>query len=342
VESAILVTGAGGFIGFHLSRRILEEGTPVIGIDNLNAYYDPAIKRERIKILNETALSSGTPFKLIEANLQDSEAVKRVFEDNTFTSVINLAAQAGVRYSIDNPSEYINSNLVGFGNILEACRRHNVGHLIFASSSSVYGGNTNLPFKESQTVDHPVSLYAATKKANELMAHSYSHLYNLPTTGLRFFTVYGPWGRPDMALFLFTKAIISGAPIKVFNNGDMVRDFTYVDDIVESIFRLISKKAAPDDNFDTNMPSPGSSWAPYRIFNIGNSSPVPLSEYIEAIEEAVGAKAIKELLPMQPGDVPATAADTSSLEEWIGFKPSTTIKEGVSRFVQWYREYYNA
>jgi len=320
---------------------MLEEGIHVIGIDNVNAYYDPAIKRERINILNQVATSSCVSFELFEESIHDSEAINRVFESNSFSSVINLAAQAGVRHSIEKPSDYIDSNLVGFGNILEACRRHEVGHLIFASSSSVYGGNTSLPFKESQVVDHPVSLYAATKKANELMAHSYSHLYNLPVTGLRFFTVYGPWGRPDMALFLFTQAILNGEPIKLFNNGDMVRDFTYVDDIVESIFRLLSKKASPDNRFDRNKPSSGSSWAPYRIFNIGNSSPVPLSQYIEAIEEAVGVKAIKELLPMQPGDVPASAADTASLEEWIGFKPSTTIKAGVSRFVSWYREYYN-
>ena len=341
VESAILVTGAAGFIGFHLSRKILTEGTAVIGFDNINSYYDPAIKRQRIEILREVANSSGTPFKLIEADLQDFDAINRVFESYSFSTVINLAAQAGVRHSIQNPSAYIESNLVGFGNILEASRQYGVGHLIFASSSSVYGGNTNLPFNESNTVDHPLSLYAATKKSNELMAHSYSHLYGLPATGLRFFTVYGPWGRPDMALFLFTKAIINGEPIKVFNNGRMVRDFTYVDDIVESIYRLLSKKASPDNKFDTSMPNPGSSWAPYRIFNIGNSSPVPLSEYIEAIEEAAGVKAIKEFLPMQPGDVPATAADTSSLEEWIDFKPRTTIKEGVSKFVHWYREYYN-
>ena len=312
----------------------------MVGIDNINTYYDPVIKRKRINILKEVAASSGVSFQLSEESLQDSGAINRIFESNAFSSVINLAAQAGVRYSIQKPSEYIESNLVGFGNILEACRRNEIGHLIFASSSSVYGGNTKLPFKESQTVDHPVSLYAATKKANELMAHSYSHLYNLPATGLRFFTVYGPWGRPDMALFLFTKAIINGEPIRVFNNGEMVRDFTYVDDIVESIFRLLSKKASPDNGFDTNRPNPGTSWAPYRIFNIGNSSPVHLSQYIEAIEEAVGVKAIRELLPMQPGDVPATAADTSSLEEWIDFRPSTTIKEGVSRFVSWYREYY--
>lgn len=341
MKPAILVTGAAGFIGFHLSRKILKAGTPLVGLDNINSYYDPAIKRKRIEILEETARSSGQPFELIEADIQNPESIKQIFENNIFSTVINLAAQAGVRHSIEHPSEYIESNLVGFANIIEACRRNEVGHLIFASSSSVYGGNTRLPFKESHAVDHPVSLYAATKKANELIAHSYSHLYGLPVTGLRFFTVYGPWGRPDMALFLFTKAIINGEPIKVFNNGNMVRDFTYVDDIVESIFRLISKQASPDSKFDTNTPNPGSSWAPYRIFNIGNSSPVPLSDYIEAIEEAVGVKAIKELLPMQPGDVPAAAADTSSLEEWIDFKPSTTIKEGVSKFVHWYREYYN-
>jgi len=341
VELPILVTGAAGFIGFHVSRKILEEGTPVVGIDNINSYYDPTIKRKRVEILKKLAKITNTQFRLIRVNIHDSKGISNIFRKDSFSCVINLAAQAGVRYSIENPSKYIESNLVGFGNILEACRRNDVGQLIFASSSSVYGGNTNIPFKESQTVDHPVSLYAATKKANELMAHSYSHLYGLATTGLRFFTVYGPWGRPDMALYMFTKAIINGEPIKVFNNGNMVRDFTYVDDVVESIFRLISKKATPDYNFETNRPNSGSSWAPYRIFNIGNSSPVSLSEYIEAIEETVGIKAIKILLPIQPGDVPATSADTSSLEEWINFKPRTSIKEGVSKFVQWYCEYYN-
>lgn len=340
-NSPILVTGAAGFIGFHLSRRILTEGTPVVGIDNLNDYYDPKIKLKRVQILKETARRSNIPFELIETDLRDSDGIVSAFERNSYSSVINLAAQAGVRYSIENPNEYIQSNLVGFGNILEACRNKGVEQLIYASSSSVYGGNTNLPFKESQTVDHPINLYAATKKSNELMAHSYSHLYGLPTTGLRFFTVYGPWGRPDMALFLFTKAIINGEPIKLFNNGEMVRDFTYVDDIVESLYRLLSKKASPNEDFDTNNPVTGSSWAPYRIFNIGNSSPVPLSDYIYAIEDVVGKKAIKEYLPMQPGDVPATEADTSSLEQWINFRPRTTIKEGVSKFVHWYRDYYN-
>ena len=341
MASPILITGAAGFIGFHLSRRILEEGIPLIGIDNFNSYYDTGIKRKRAEILQESAKALDTPFELKEISLQDSEAIKSIFETNSFSKVINLAAQAGVRYSIENPSEYIESNLVGFGNILEACRRHHIQHLIYASSSSVYGGNTDLPFKESQGVDHPVSLYAATKKSNELMAHCYSHLYALPTTGLRFFTVYGPWGRPDMALFLFTKAIINEEPIRVFNNGSMIRDFTYVEDIVESIYRILSKTACPDEKFDTNFPNPGTSWAPYRIFNIGNSSPVQLSEYIEAVEEAVNKKAIKQFLPIQPGDVPATAADTSALEEWIKYKPRTTIRNGVSKFVQWYREYYN-
>ena len=337
---SILVTGAAGFIGFHLSKRLLEEGTPVIGLDNINSYYDPAIKRRRIEILQESSRLTQTSFKLIECSLQDSDAIKQVFESNSISSVVNLAAQAGVRYSIENPQEYIQSNLVGFANILEACRQHSIKHLIFASTSSVYGGNTNMPFSENHSADHPISLYAATKKSNEIMAHSYSHLYGLPTTGLRFFTVYGPWGRPDMALFLFTKAIINGEPIKMFNRGNMVRDFTYVDDVVESIFRLLSKIATPNETFDKSNPLPSSSWAPYRIFNVGNSSPVHLSEYIEAIEEAVGVKAVKELLAMQPGDVPATEADVSSLEEWINFKPSTTIKEGVSEFVRWYREYY--
>ena len=339
MTQTILVTGAAGFIGAALSIRLLQRGDRVVGVDNLNDYYNPCLKQARLREIESIAPMGAWRFELL--SLEDGDALMALFEAEKPTVVVNLAAQAGVRYSLENPAAYIQSNLVGFGHILEGCRHNGVGHLVYASSSSVYGGNRNLPFHERQPVNHPVSLYAATKKANELMAHSYSHLYNLPATGLRFFTVYGPWGRPDMALFLFTKAIINGEPIKVFNNGDMMRDFTYVDDIVESIIRLLSKKATPNNIFDSNMPSPGCSWAPFRIFNIGNSSPVPLSEYIEAIEEAVGVKAIKEFLPMQPGDVPATAADTSSLEEWIDFKPSTTIKEGVSRFVNWYREYYN-
>ena len=338
---AVLVTGAAGFIGFHLSKRLLQEGISVFGVDNINTYYDTAIKVKRLEILRDVSHSSGAEFTLFQESLQNTEAINKIFRSHHFSKVVNLAAQAGVRYSIENPSEYIQSNLVGFSNILEGCRSKGVEHLIYASSSSVYGGNTNMPFKESDSVDHPVSLYAATKKSNELMAHSYSHLYNLPTTGLRFFTVYGPWGRPDMALFLFTKAILDGEPIKVFNNGNMIRDFTYVDDIVESIFRLLSRSASGDTNFDTSKPDPGKSWAPYRIFNIGNSSPVPLMSYIEAIEEALGLEATKILLPLQPGDVPATSADTSALEDWVEFKPKTPIKDGVAEFVHWYRNYYN-
>lgn len=338
----VLITGAAGFIGFHLSKRLLEEGTPVIGIDNINSYYDTSLKRERIRILNHTAKVLHVPFELFEESLENKESIEEIFKSRDFTRVVNLAAQAGVRFSIENPSEYIQSNLVGFSNILEGCRHKNIEHLIFASSSSVYGGNKKVPFKEEQTVDHPVSLYAATKKANELMAHSYSHLYGLPVTGLRFFTVYGPWGRPDMALFLFTKAILAGEPIKVFNNGNMIRDFTYIDDIIESIFRLLNKKPCGDNAFNPQDPNPGSSWAPYRIFNVGNSSPVELNEYIQAVEDALNIKATKELLPLQPGDVPVAASDTTSLEEWIGFKPNTSIKEGVAKFVKWYQSFYRS
>ena len=335
-----LVTGAAGFIGFHLSSRLLERGTPVLGFDNVNPYYDPALKRARIAQLQATAARTGSSFQLIEADLEDRAALEAAFETHKPQQVVNLAAQAGVRYSIENPAAYIQSNLVGFGHILEGCRHHGIEHLVYASSSSVYGGNTNLPFSEHQGVDHPVSLYAASKKANELMAHTYSHLYKLPATGLRFFTVYGPWGRPDMALFLFTKAILEGQPIQVFNNGEMVRDFTFVDDIVESLLRVLDKPAAPDPAFNSAQPDPSTSWAPHRVFNIGNSKPTPLMVYIEAIENALGITAIKEFLPLQPGDVPATAADTSALEAWTGFKPNTPVGEGVARFVAWYREFY--
>lgn len=336
----VLITGAAGFVGFHLARRLLREGNPVVGFDNLNPYYDPNLKRARLKQLEATAERAGTSFSLIEANLEDKAAVEAAFNLHQPSRVVNLAAQAGVRYSIENPSAYIQANLVGFGHILEGCRHHKVEHLIYASSSSVYGGNTRIPFSECHNVDHPVSLYAASKKANELMAHTYSHLYGLPTTGLRFFTVYGPWGRPDMALFLFTKAMLEGRAIQVFNHGEMVRDFTYIDDIIESLVRLLKKPPVTDFNFNTNDPNPSSSWAPYRIFNVGNSSPVPLTDYIEALEQALGIKAEKQLLPMQPGDVKATAADTSALEEWVGFKPSTPIFEGVASFVNWYRQFY--
>ena len=337
---SVLVTGAAGFIGFHLSLRLLERGTPVVGFDNLNPYYDPALKQARIAQLQDTAERTGTSFQLIEADLEDRQAVETAFATHQFKKVVNLAAQAGVRYSIENPAAYIQGNLVGFGHILEGCRHQGIKHLVYASSSSVYGGNINLPFSEHQGVDHPVSLYAASKKANELMAHTYSHLYGLPATGLRFFTVYGPWGRPDMALFLFTKAMLAGEPIKVFNNGQMVRDFTYVGDIVESLMRVLDKPAEPDSAFDPSQPDPATSWAPHRVFNIGNSNPSPLMDYIEALENALSIKATKEFLPMQPGDVPATAADTSALEAWTGFKPNTPVKEGVAHFVSWYRQFY--
>ena len=336
----VLVTGAAGFIGFHLSSRLLERGSPVLGFDNVNPYYDPSLKRARIAQLQAIAARTGTSFQLIEAGLEDRAAVEAAFAEYKPNKVVNLAAQAGVRYSIENPAAYIQSNLVGFGHILEGCRHHGIEHLVYASSSSVYGGNTNLPFSEHQGVDHPVSLYAASKKANELMAHTYSHLYGLPATGLRFFTVYGPWGRPDMALFLFTKAMLEGRPIQVFNHGQMTRDFTYVDDIIESLIRLLDKPAAPDPAFDPANPDPASSWAPHRVFNIGNSNPTPLLAYIEAVEQALGVTAEKELLPMQPGDVPATAADTSALEAWVSFKPNTPVREGVARFVAWYRQFY--
>ena len=336
----VLVTGAAGFIGFHLCTKLLERGTPVVGFDNVNPYYDPSLKRARLAKLKATSQSTGTRFQLIEADLEDRAAVESAFAEHSPRKVVNLAAQAGVRYSIENPAAYIQANLVGFGHILEGCRHHGVEHLVYASSSSVYGGNTNLPFSEQQGVDHPVSLYAASKKANELMAHTYSHLYGLPATGLRFFTVYGPWGRPDMALFLFTRAMLEGRPIQVFNRGQMVRDFTYVDDIIESLVRLLGKPAAADPDFDPAQPNPATSWAAHRVFNIGNSNPTPLMDYIEAVEQALGITAEKEFLPMQPGDVPATAADTTALEAWVGFKPNTPVRDGVARFVAWYREFY--
>jgi UDP-glucuronate 4-epimerase len=331
----ILVTGAAGFIGFHLCQRLLSRGEQVIGFDNLNPYYDPALKQARLDRLTAEA-----GFSFVRGDLADGQAVAALFERFQPNRVVNLAAQAGVRYSVENPSAYIQSNMVGFGHVLEGCRHGQVEHLVYASSSSVYGGNTRLPFSEHQGVDHPVSLYAASKKANELMAHTYSHLFKLPATGLRFFTVYGPWGRPDMALFLFTKAMLAGEPIKLFNNGKMVRDFTYIDDIVESLVRVLDKPASGDANFDPAAPDPAISWAPHRLFNIGNSRPTPLSDYIAAIEQAVGVKAKLDPQPMQPGDLPATAADTRDLEAWIGFRPDTPIAVGVERFVAWYREFY--
>jgi UDP-glucuronate 4-epimerase len=336
----VLVTGAAGFIGYHLARRLLERGTPVLGFDNLNPYYDPALKRARLAELKATAEQTGTVFHWLEASLEDPAAVEAAFATHRPARVVNLAAQAGVRYSLENPQAYVQANLVGFANLLEACRAHGCGHLVYASSSSVYGGNTRTPFSEHHGVDHPISLYAATKKANELMAHSYSHLHGIPMTGLRFFTVYGPWGRPDMALFLFTKAILEGRPIQVFNHGRMERDFTYIDDAVDGVIRVLDKPAVPDPDFDPANPDPATSWAPHRLFNIGNARPTLLMEYIEAIESALGIAAIKEFLPMQPGDVPVTSADTSALEAWINFRPSTPVREGVARFVVWYRWFY--
>ena len=337
----ILVTGAGGFIGFHLTSRLLKEGSHVVGLDNMNSYYDPLLKKARIDELIKISKATGSEFNLINTDLENNEAIKELFINYKPKKVVNLAAQAGVRYSLINPSAYIQSNVVGFGNIIEGCRHNDVEHLIYASSSSVYGGNTKMPFKETHGVDHPVSLYAATKKTNELIAHTYSHLYDLPSTGLRFFTVYGPWGRPDMALFLFTQAILNNEPIKVFNNGNMIRDFTFIDDIVQSLILLLDKPATKDTRFNPTKPNPSTSWAPHRVFNIGNSTPTPLMEYINAIEEALGIKAIKEFLPLQPGDVPATSADTSALESWTSFKPNTSVNEGVARFVEWHRNFYN-
>lgn len=331
----ILVTGAAGFIGFHVARRLLDRGDAVVGLDNLNAYYDVSLKEARLARLRGHA-----GFRFAKLDLADREGLAGLFASERPRRVVHLAAQAGVRYSLQNPHAYIDSNIAGFMNVLEGCRHHGVEHLAYASSSSVYGGNTRLPFSEHDNIDHPVSLYAATKKANELMAHTYSHLFRLPTTGLRFFTVYGPWGRPDMALFLFTRAILEGRPIDVFNRGQMVRDFTYIDDIVEGVVRVVDRAAEAAPAFDPSAPDPGTSNAPYRVFNIGNSQPTPLEDYIEALEQALGRKAERNYLPMQPGDVPATSADTSELNAWVGFKPATPVREGVRRFVAWYREYY--
>lgn len=331
----ILITGVAGFIGSTLAKRLLERGDKVVGIDNLNSYYDVSLKKARIApILNNP------DFTFIELDVSDRAGMSELFKKYNFDAVKHLAAQAGVRYSIENPYAYIDSNLVGFGNILEGCRQSNVGHLIFASSSSVYGANTKLPFSEHDNVDHPVSLYAATKKSNELMAHSYAHLYNLPVTGLRFFTVYGPWGRPDMALFKFTKGIIEGTPIPVFNKGKMIRDFTYIDDIVEGIIRVIDQPAKPNLNWSGDTPDSSSSYAPYKVYNIGNSQPVELMRYIEVLEDCLGQKATLDLLPMQDGDVPSTQADTLELKTAIDYAPSTKIETGIKNFVQWYKSYY--
>ena len=331
----VLVTGAAGFIGMHVSQLLLARGDSVVGLDNLNDYYDPRLKHDRLARLTPHAA-----FRFVKLDVADRDGMQALFATEHFDRVVHLAAQAGVRYSLVNPQAYVDSNVVGFTNVLEGCRHNAVQHLAYASSSSVYGSNTQMPFSESHNIDHPVSMYAATKKANELMAHTYSHLFGLPTTGLRFFTVYGPWGRPDMALFLFTKAMLEGRAIDVFNHGRMIRDFTYVDDIAEGVVRVLDRTATADPHFDAARPNPARSNAPYRVFNIGNSAPVQLMEFIEAIESALGVTAQKNLLPMQDGDVPATFADVSALADWTGFSPATPVREGVGRFVGWYRDYF--
>jgi UDP-glucuronate 4-epimerase len=336
VKMKVLVTGAAGFIGAALAHRLLDRGDEVVGIDNLNDYYDVRLKQARLK-----QLVARTGFRHILQDIVEREAMRELFAAEKFDAVMHLAAQAGVRYSIENPLAYIDANIVGFMNVLEGCRHSHVGHLVFASSSSVYGANTRLPFSEHDNVDHPVSLYAATKKANELMAHTYAHLYGLPCTGLRFFTVYGPWGRPDMALFKFTEGILAGRAIPVFNRGEMTRDFTYIDDIVEGIVRVIGVPAAPTPGWNSNLPDPATSYAPWRMFNIGNSQPVKLMRYIEVLEQCLGRKAILEFLPMQPGDVLATNADTSDLERATGFHPQTTVEAGLAKFATWYKSYYH-
>ncbi|MGV8074345.1 MAG: NAD-dependent epimerase [Syntrophobacteraceae bacterium] len=334
-KKIVLLTGCAGFIGFHLASRLLESGDLVVGIDNVNNYYDVNLKLDRLKQLERFP-----DFHFQKLNLEDRSGMEILFRENAFDVVVNLAAQAGVRYSLTNPHTYVNSNLTGFLHILEGCRHTSVKHLVFASSSSVYGANTAMPFSIHHNVDHPVSLYAATKKANELMAHTYAHLYGLPCTGLRFFTVYGPWGRPDMALFLFTRAILEGKPISVFNNGKMQRDFTYIDDIIEGIVRIMAKAPEPDPAWTGDAPDPGTSYSPYRVYNIGNNHPVELLRFIEVIEDCLGMKAEKEFLPLQQGDVPATYADIDDLARDFGFRPQTSIEEGIARFVDWYKAYF--
>ena len=331
----VLITGCAGFIGMHCAKRLLEQGVPVVGIDNLNNYYDVALKHARLAELRPHA-----HFRFVELDVADRQGMADLFAQVAPSKVLHLAAQAGVRYSIDQPDDYTDSNLLGFGNILQGCRKHQVGHLVYASSSSVYGGNTKMPFAESDAVDHPISYYAATKKANELMAHTYSHLYGIPTTGLRFFTVYGPWGRPDMALFKFTKAILAGERIDVYGEGKLVRDFTYIDDIVEGIMRVLDKPATPDAGYDSQNPNPGTSTAPYRIFNIGNNAPTVLMDYIAALEGSLQITAHKQMLPIQPGDMHSTSADTRALQAWVGFSPSVPVATGVQHFVDWYRSFY--
>ncbi len=353
-EPVVLVTGIAGFIGFHFARRLREEGIPVVGLDNLNDYYDANLKRARLRELGfvaaeleglerrDNARLEAPGIVFYKTDLQDRQAVAALFDRERPGRVVHLAAQAGVRYSLQNPWAYVDSNLVGFLNILENCRRHAVRHLVFASSSSVYGGNAEQPFSTRHNVDHPLSLYAASKKANELMAHSYAHLFAIPATGLRFFTVYGPWGRPDMALFIFTRRILAGQPIEVYNHGDMKRDFTYIDDIVEGMRRVLERPPRPDPDWDARRPDPSRSSAPYRVFNIGNNRPVGLLRFVELIEESLGRRAERLLLPLQPGDVPETSADIDDLAREAGFAPATPVEEGVARFVSWYKEFYGA
>jgi UDP-glucuronate 4-epimerase len=335
-ERLVLVTGAAGFIGFHLAKNLLENGTKVVGLDNMNPYYDVRLKNDRLSLLQ-----ANEAFTFLKMDIANRADIEKLFKEYQFQVVVNLAAQAGVRHSLKDPHSYVDANLVGFVNLLEGCRHSGVGHLVFASSSSVYGANSRLPFSVHQNVDHPLSLYAATKKSNELLAHSYSHLYRIPTTGLRFFTVYGPWGRPDMAAFLFTKAILAGEPIKVFNYGKMKRDFTYIDDIVEGVIRTMDKIPDPSPDWNGDDPDPGTSLAPYRLYNIGNNNPVDLEYFIEVIEKALGRKAQKEFLPMQMGDVPATCAEVDDLAQAVGFSPATPIEKGVERFVEWYKWYHH-
>lgn len=346
----ILITGTAGFIGMHLAQKLLDRGDEVVGLDSLNDYYDVNLKHNRLKKLGidpqdvsyGQTIQSNTfsNHQFIQLKLEDKEGLLNLFEEQKFDKVMNLAAQAGVRYSLTNPDAYIEANIIGFINLLEACRHHKIKHLAYASSSSVYGSNTNMPFSTSHNVDHPVSLYAASKKSNELMAHTYSHLFGIPTTGLRFFTVYGPWGRPDMALFLFTKAILENKSIKVFNYGEMKRDFTYIDDIVEGVIRVVDNPPVENPDWDASDEDPSRSKAPYKIYNIGNSNPVKLMDFIKAIENSLGMEAKKDMLPLQPGDVPATYADTTALEKELGYKPETSVEFGINAFVDWYRDYY--
>jgi UDP-glucuronate 4-epimerase len=331
----VLVTGAAGFIGYHVARRLLEAGRPVVGLDNLNAYYDPTLKDARLAELGKLA-----GFRFVKLDLADRDGMAALFAAQRFAHVVHLAAQAGVRHSLVDPHAYVDSNLIGFTNILEGCRHNGCRHLLYASSSSVYGSNTRMPFSVHDNVDHPLSLYGASKKANELMAHAYAHLFKLPTTGLRFFTVYGPWGRPDMAMWIFAKAILAGEPIRLFNYGKMQRDFTYVDDVVESIVRLVDRPPAGDPDWNGDKPDPGSSSAPWRVYNIGNNNPVELLDVVDLLEKSIGKKAIRELAPMQPGDVPATYADIDALMREVDFKPSTPIADGIARFIGWYRSYH--